>query len=257
MTCHLVCIAKDEDPYIAEWVRYHRKLGFDKVHVYQNKWRWNAPEPDVDLVCWPGNGAQVAAYNNFLSRHYGQDGWAAFLDVDEFLVTPGFADVHGWLAGFEGRRAVAVNWMLFGSRCSDPVAGGVLRRFVHRSSGFDRHVKTLVNLSLDSGPFGGPHNLKSAARHDVAVSPDGAFVHGPWNYAPPRAGCFVGHFYCKTWPEYVKRRSVPAGDGVYRPPTRDEFSAHDFNEVEDTSLRDFLYERVNTSQDESGNLASG
>lgn len=30
----LVCIAKDEDDYIQEWIAYHKKLGFDDIYVY-------------------------------------------------------------------------------------------------------------------------------------------------------------------------------------------------------------------------------
>jgi hypothetical protein len=32
----LVCIAKDEDLYLQDWIDYHLKLGFDDIHIYQN-----------------------------------------------------------------------------------------------------------------------------------------------------------------------------------------------------------------------------
>ncbi len=34
MDISLVCIAKDEDHYIDEWLDYHLKLGFTRVVVY-------------------------------------------------------------------------------------------------------------------------------------------------------------------------------------------------------------------------------
>ena len=37
MKCALVCIAKDEDHYIQEWVDYHLMLGFSDIYVWQNK----------------------------------------------------------------------------------------------------------------------------------------------------------------------------------------------------------------------------
>lgn len=40
MKTALVCIAKDEDHYIAEWIKYHTKLGFDEIFVYENSWRY-------------------------------------------------------------------------------------------------------------------------------------------------------------------------------------------------------------------------
>jgi hypothetical protein len=34
MKTALVCIAKDEDHYIDEWLLYHLKLGFSDIFVY-------------------------------------------------------------------------------------------------------------------------------------------------------------------------------------------------------------------------------
>ena len=34
MKTALVCIAKDEDNYIDEWLKYHLKLGFSNIYVY-------------------------------------------------------------------------------------------------------------------------------------------------------------------------------------------------------------------------------
>lgn len=36
----IICIAKNEDLYIDEWIQYHLKIGFDRVFVYQNNWRY-------------------------------------------------------------------------------------------------------------------------------------------------------------------------------------------------------------------------
>lgn len=34
MKTALVCIAKNEDNYIDEWIEYHLMLGFDRIFVY-------------------------------------------------------------------------------------------------------------------------------------------------------------------------------------------------------------------------------
>lgn len=41
MTNAVVCIAKNEDLYIDEWLLYHFKLGFGRAWVYQNDWRYS------------------------------------------------------------------------------------------------------------------------------------------------------------------------------------------------------------------------
>ena len=43
MNTALVCIAKDEDNYILEWIDYHLKLGFNHIYVYCNDWNWFVP----------------------------------------------------------------------------------------------------------------------------------------------------------------------------------------------------------------------
>ena len=34
MKIALVCLAKNEDFYIDEWIKYHTKLGFDHIYIY-------------------------------------------------------------------------------------------------------------------------------------------------------------------------------------------------------------------------------
>jgi hypothetical protein len=37
----LVAIAKNEDNYIDEWIRYYLAFGVDDIYIYQNDWRAN------------------------------------------------------------------------------------------------------------------------------------------------------------------------------------------------------------------------
>lgn len=88
MKTALVCIAKDEDHYIAEWIKYHTKLGFDEIFVYENDWRFHGDAGKCRVTFTPLDGKvmQLKAYNMFL-RHFGNSfDWAAFIDVDEFIV---------------------------------------------------------------------------------------------------------------------------------------------------------------------------
>ena len=41
MKIALVCIAKNEDNYIHEWINYHLKLEFDSIFIYENDWESN------------------------------------------------------------------------------------------------------------------------------------------------------------------------------------------------------------------------
>lgn len=52
MKTAIVCIAKNEDNYIDEWIKYHTKLGFDYVYVYQNDWRYAGDKSRFSNVHW-------------------------------------------------------------------------------------------------------------------------------------------------------------------------------------------------------------
>ena len=86
----LVCIAKNEDLYIEEWIRYHLKLGFAKIFVYQNNWRYSGDKQQyngsVEWIDFDGDYMQLKAYNDFIdNRREGFD-FASFNEVyDEYF----------------------------------------------------------------------------------------------------------------------------------------------------------------------------
>jgi len=114
----LVCIAKNEDRYIAEWLKYHLALGFDKIFVYQNNWRCTDNSAlslkNVEWIEYDGEKKQLAAYNDFLNKHFNDFDWVAFFDVDEFLVIKDDELKH-WLSLAYKFYGIAVNWKYFGN----------------------------------------------------------------------------------------------------------------------------------------------
>ena len=107
----ICAVERDEGRYLREWVAYHRVLGFDEVLVYENdsrddSWevlgqleqhglvtrvRWSVP----DYVA-----PQKAAYADALRRLGPDFGWAAFIDLDEFVVLPRHDTIHDFLDEF-------------------------------------------------------------------------------------------------------------------------------------------------------------
>jgi hypothetical protein len=54
MKVTLVCIVKNEDNYILEWINYHLKLGFDDVFIYENNWVSNLKLENVYTITLDG-----------------------------------------------------------------------------------------------------------------------------------------------------------------------------------------------------------
>ena len=101
----LVCIAKDEDNYINEWIDYHLRLGFDRIFVYCNDWDWFIPTKykitnKVEKITFNGDKKQVPAYDDFISKYYKDFDFACFIDIDEFVVLKRWKNINTCLSGY-------------------------------------------------------------------------------------------------------------------------------------------------------------
>lgn len=119
----ICAIFKNEAPYLKEWIEYHRLVGVDHFFLYNNKSldpfrRILHPyikQQVLTLIDWPDNlgpmaddeiawtlSTQLSAYENALKRSaLGKTKWLIFLDIDEFLVTPGSDGLKEILAKYD------------------------------------------------------------------------------------------------------------------------------------------------------------
>ena len=126
MTKHylaLCCIAKDEDPFIKEWLAYHALLGVERFYVYDNCSRtpirqllgpW-ADDGRVVVRRVPGGAMQVPVYNDCLESFGPDCRWIGFIDLDEFVLPMQDNDLRVFLSEFEEYGALAATWQLFNS----------------------------------------------------------------------------------------------------------------------------------------------
>lgn len=127
MSTIVVCaLARHENLYINDWLRWWRGLGIDHFYIYDNNDVEDGPldnvidpslYPDVTVVNIRGRhgpNMQHRVYEEFY-RQYGKSfDWCFFVDVDEFL--NGVTEVHEWLGNprFGRFQAVRIQWKLFG-----------------------------------------------------------------------------------------------------------------------------------------------
>jgi len=154
----LCCIAKDEEPYIDEWVDYHLALGFNKIIVYDNAdlgelLQWGEEKgPLVEVVPFAGVAKQKEAYldcaTKLISQH--EFKWAAFFDVDEFLILNQHNHIGAFLEKYLKEGALGINWRVFGTGGRSVYSPApVTKRFQFRfEDGYhpNRHVKSIANL---------------------------------------------------------------------------------------------------------------
>ncbi|BBK36540.1 hypothetical protein STAQ_16180 [Allostella sp. ATCC 35155] len=247
----LLAIAKNERPYIEEWIAHHHALGFRRFVVYDNDSSDGTGEilrnnsrlaGLVEVVDWPlaaygpDKAPQRAAYDDALMR-LGRRGWVAVLDLDEFLVLRHDHSVHQLLARYVDVPALAICWRLFGSGGLDRFEPGpVTRRF--RYAGPARLAKSISRL--DRIERIGIH--ASALFDGLAADelrrpiPDlSHLVHPSYRHAQ------INHYFSKSWPEWLRKRQRGRSDRPHGPAAirlERDFARHDVTEArEDTVAR--------------------
>ena len=239
MKVALVCIAKDEDEYIKEWIEYHKKLGFDNIFVFENNWRCKVKDDIVTNIEFDGDRKQIPAYNTFIERFRYDYDWAAFIDVDEFIVLKKHDNIKDFLNEYDNvENGIAINWVLFGSNGHKETSENtsLLERFTKRQIDKNQHIKTILKLKRFGVKMVNPH-YPNVMLNDTNLNE----VLGPFNFKGDIDVAQINHYFCKTRPEVIKKINRGQAD-QYAKRKLEEFESHDKNEVDDfLALNYFRY----------------
>jgi hypothetical protein len=231
----LVCIAKNEDKYINEWVEYHLKLGFDKIFIYENDWTSNVDNLNVIKITYNGVRKQIPCYNDFIKNYRNEYDWAMFLDVDEFLVLKKHKILSEFLEIFKNEVAVGINWIFFGDnnqKLTDEYS--VLKRFTKRRKTSDHHIKSIVNLKR-CGFMSVHNNIVGFVDTNFKK-----FGNTPFNPSGPIDLAQINHYFVKTKEEFIIKQSRGRADtGEIRDIS--DFERCNFNEVDDFLAYNFFF----------------
>ncbi|MEM9716183.1 MAG: glycosyltransferase family 2 protein [Pseudomonadota bacterium] len=138
LTCSIIATARNEGPFIIEWIAHHLGMGFDKILVATNDCDDFTAEILVALqphfpvvhieneVREKSITIQRQAVRKCLSHpeNTNQD-WCFHIDLDEFVnITAEHKDISSVMGEFCCADAVSVNWRVFGSDNRDIWDGG-------------------------------------------------------------------------------------------------------------------------------------
>jgi hypothetical protein len=254
MKAALVCIAKNEDNYILEWIAYHQKLGFDSIFIYQNNWQFPINIKGVHTIEFNGECQQLPAYNHFIENYSSSFEWVAFIDVDEFFVLKKHSGIKDFLVDFKDvQGGLAINWVMFGSNGQTDVKNGnyaVLSRFTRCAKSPNRHIKSILRIERIKRT-NWLQRLFSSSQTKVRMinphSPNIALldtrrekVKGPFNPGGPVDLLQINHYFIKSSAEFrVKVGRGRADQQGYR--DIGEFDDEDkiSNDVEDFTALNF------------------
>ncbi len=249
-TLCLLAAARDEGPYLVEWLAHHRCLGAEHAFLYGNG---NDDGSDALLaalhasgvVTWLRNeGGDDAAGRSPVARaspQYRAYGhalgllpeildfrWAAILDCDEFVGLdtrrhPDLPHLLAWQeerARAEGRGvdAVSLCWVTHGSGGAvRPDGRGVLARFP-LAEGPGAHVKSVVRprrflTSQAHYPIAPAGERRVHRGADGEAHPDSPVGNAAaFSPAPTDGRAWIAHHVWKSAEEYAWRRSRNTGD---------------------------------------------
>ena len=264
MKTALLCIAKNEDHYIDEWLQYHLKLGFNDIFIFQNNWRYNGNIKDnrIKIINWDNNrpDSQALSYNSFISSSIsnGYD-FAAFFDIDEFLTLRKHKCVNDFIAEYVDFDAVAINWRLFGDNGltgDENIGYSCLKRFTKCEKTLNKHVKLIINLNRVDKTKQTLHSycvhytLKSISQNSTINVSKQHFVHGPFNETDLDKCiniAYLNHYRNKTKKEALEKSKTNTNGifyynkKIYIDNFESEFNAHNKNDIEDTTAKDFFF----------------
>ena len=162
----VLATARNEGPYLLDWVAHHRAIGFEHVVIYSNDNDDGSDEllgalADGGAITWvrnelsPVSRAQWKAYGHAFKvlPDLVDYRWTMVLDIDEyFSFRPGmFAsvqDVIGWHE-YQHVEALALRWLIFAAGPGDAWRDAPSpRRFVRRDPAVDPVFKSLVRSHL-------------------------------------------------------------------------------------------------------------
>ncbi len=220
----VICaIFKNEARNLLEWIAYHRVIGFTDIVLYDNGStdggadliRRSPFADQVTLVDWPQRPGQLPAYRHFIETFATRHDWAAFIDLDEFVLPLGGQTLLQVLERREDVSAVLVHWRVFGpAGWSEPAPDLVMETYDLRAEDglpVNRHVKSIIRCA---------HLL------DVAQNPHEFRVTGPVcntagqdvpNIGLQPVACHddlvINHYYTKSRQEW--RAKVDRGSAMF------------------------------------------
>ncbi len=230
--------ARNEGPYLLEWIAYHRAIGVDHVFIYAND---NSDGSDelLDLlarngiITWirsevgPQTLPQFRAYAHALSvlpdtLDYR---WTLIADLDEYLAYDigRFTCLRDYLSWQEANQAeaIALPWLIHVAGPEDSWREApCTERFMMRQSAVNHHVKTMFRTNLFWSSTA--HNPYASLGNTFAYKADNGQPHvakPPENNLalarhPQATHAWIAHYIFKSASDVVMKAMRGKGDRV-------------------------------------------
>ena len=205
-TSVICAIALHEELYIDEWIHYHLSLGFHHIYLYDNSddnVLKDKQSSQITVIHFPGISKQLDAYHAFIRMFGKKHQWAAFIDLDEFIVLKKHNSISSFLLDYHNCSAIGLNWIMFGTNhCTTYKPEPVTKRFTRCASAPDPHIKSIVQLH-HALVFIDPHHM--TFRSGTTCDPHYQPIIGPLHLTGTTDIACIHHYYTKSEEEFRKK----------------------------------------------------
>lgn len=206
----LVTMIKDEVSYLDEWINYYINLGVSYFVIYDNNstddlYAWSRKYINlgfIQLVYWPKNNSQLAAFTHAYEIHRHLAKYLCFFDVDEFLVLKNHDSISEFMEFVQGDQ-VLIPWLNFGY-CNHKTKpeGLVIENYKHTSFG-----PTLVKqiIKPEKVEFVGVHCSHPTSGSSIKYEDGSVAPHTSICAKPRYLNAQINHYHTKSFEEYLTR----------------------------------------------------
>jgi hypothetical protein len=241
-------MARNEAPYLLEWIAYYRVLGFGQITIYDNCSNDASPQilhalskaGVINAVHWKHRKRkQSRAYEQAARRLRPFVEWCLYVDLDEFLVLDEGLRLGDIVPAEPDVLAVLLCWRMFssaGRRNRD--TGLVIEQFTKAAAQNARVVKSLVRIGALRRMM--VHMPKPSCGERM-VDAEQRTVQGIRSNSiaqPTRGRARLNHYKNRSWEEFQCKRARGIGstrEGVLIP--EEIFHRWDGPQVELTDIR--------------------
>ncbi|AEV98659.1 hypothetical protein A4D02_34825 [Niastella koreensis] len=154
----LAAILRDEEPFLDEWLVYHKMIGINHFFLYDDapdlplKKLLQPHAAYVTVIPWyhmheerPGINRQTKAYTHALQEYGSGFEWITFIDGDEFIVLRKHDTINEFLLDFPEAVSITLHWHVFGhNNFYDDPPGLITASLIRRKGKPSENVKSIT-----------------------------------------------------------------------------------------------------------------
>lgn len=213
---YYVCaIIKDEHEYIREWAEHNRKIGFDKMVLYDNNSCAPYDEELGDMIKdgfiemrpWEDRrwSRQLRAYSDFLySAEWDKEDWCAFIDADEFIYFEKVKTISEFVKIYDSYAGVGLSWKMYNAdgHIKTPKGLPLAKAYTREIDSWEPRIKIVARLS-EISCIASPHCIIPTRGEIVTTGFTPILEQNP-EYLDYSNG-HIKHYITKSWEDWVKR----------------------------------------------------